>query len=83
MNEINLDEWYNATDAAARLSATSGRKIDTSYVRTLARYGKIRFIKFSSRGSLYYKPDVDAYMVEERGVKSGRAKRQKAVKKQH
>ncbi len=80
--EINLTDWYDADAAAKRLTANSGKKIDNSYVRTLARYGKIRSKKLGTRASLYLKADVDAYVVEERGEKSGRAKRQKAKKAQ-
>jgi hypothetical protein len=80
-DQINLDEWYNPSEAAERLTANSGRKIDTSYVRTLARYGKIRTLKLGERASLYFKSDVDSYIVEDRGEKSGRAKRQQALEK--
>ncbi len=81
LSTINLAEWYSAAAAADRLSRNSGKSIDASYPRTLARYGKIRSIKISERAALYYKPDVDAYIVEAPGVKSARAKRQKAKPK--
>ena len=52
-------------------------------VFTLIRY-TIRFYQLIdnsyARASLYLKADVDANVVEERGEKSGRAKRQKAKK---
>jgi len=79
--QINLGEWYNPTEAAARLSSNSGREIDVSYVRTLARYGKIATLQISPRIHLYRKADVDNYIVEDRGEKSGRAKRQAALTK--
>lgn len=72
---INLSEWYTAGLAAARLSANSGKKIATDYPRKLAQYGKIRSFKIGDRGSLYWKADIDGYVVEERGEKSGRAKK--------
>lgn len=78
---INLDEWYNPTEAAERLTANSGKSIDISYVRTLAKYGKLTTYPISPRVRLYLRKDVDAYIVEERGEKSGRAKRQKAKRK--
>jgi hypothetical protein len=78
---FNLDEWYTPTQAAERLTANSGKKIDISYVRTLARYGKIRSFQISERIRLYSRNDVDNYIVEERGEKSGRAKRQTAINK--
>ncbi|SRR5712692_1636661 len=80
-SSINLAEWYSASVAAERLSRNSGKTIKPSYPRKLAEYGKIRAIRISDRASLYYKPDVDAYIVEERGEKSGRAQRQRAKPK--
>jgi hypothetical protein len=76
---FNLDEWYTPTQAAERLTANSGKTVDISYVRTLARYGKIRAFQISERVRLYCKGDVDSYIVEERGEKSGRAKRQRST----
>lgn len=78
---INLGEWYSPTEAAKRLSANSGRTIDVSYVRTLGRYGKVDMIKLSDRATLYRKSQIDTYVVEGRGTKSARAKRQKALEK--
>ena len=80
-DDINLNEWYDAAQAAERLSRNSGREIKSNYIRSLAQYGKIRSLKVSSRASLYLKEDVDRYIVEDRGVKSGRAKRQAAKPK--
>ena len=83
MNEqhINLSEWYSAAAAAERLSRNSGKDIKPSYPRKLARYGKIRTTKISERNTLYLKADVDVYVVEDRGEKSARAKRQTAKPK--
>lgn len=78
---LNLAEWYTPTQAAERLTANSGKPIDVSYVRTLAKYNKIRTHQISERVRLYYKPDVDVYIVEDRGEKSARAKRQQAKPK--
>lgn len=76
---VNLEDWYTPADAAKRLSANSGKEIDVSYVRTLARYGKIEVLRIGTQMRLYKKSDVDSYIVEERGDKAGRVKRQKAV----
>lgn len=76
---FNLQDWYNPKEAAERLSANSGKSIDMSYVRTLARYGKIRSYQISDRVRLYRKEDIDKYVVEERGEKSARAKRRQAL----
>ena len=59
---IHLEDWYNAEEAAARLSENSGRPIDRNYPRTLARYGHVRTIDVGS-GKLYLKKDIDNYVV--------------------
>ncbi len=74
LENINLAEWYAPTKAAAIISKNSNKVIKPDYVRKLAEYGKIKKVKISDRASLYWKADVDAYRVEERGVKSARAK---------
>ena len=79
--EFNLSDWYSPKDAAIRLSANSGKQIDISYVRTLARYGRIRTYQISDRMRLYRKEDIDKYVVEGRGTKSARAKRIKSLVK--
>jgi hypothetical protein len=76
LENINLAEWYAPTKAAAIISKNSNKVIKPDYVRKLAEYGKIKKVKISERASLYWKADVDQYRVEERGVKSARAKRE-------
>jgi len=78
---VNMADWYTAKEATERLKANSGREIPTSYPRTLAKYGKVRTYDISERMHLYLKADIDNYIVEDRGEKSGRAKRQKAIAK--
>ena len=78
---INLADWYTASEAADRLTRNSGRTIKSDYPRKLAEYGKVRALKVSDRASLYLKADIDPYVVEDRGTKSGRAKRQQAKPK--
>lgn len=78
---FRLEDWYTPREAADRLSRNSGKPISVSYPRKLAEYGKIRSFKISERNSLYFKQDVDNYIVEERGEKSARAKRQSAKPK--
>ncbi len=79
--QINLTEWYTASEAADRLTRNSGRRIATDYPRKLAEYKRVRAIKIGDRTSLYFKADIDPYIVESRGTKSGRAKRQRAKPK--
>ena len=78
---FNRAEWYTAIEAAERLTANSGRTIDPNYVRSLARYKRVRTLSLGTHANLYSKADIDNYVVESRGVKSARAKRQKAIGK--
>lgn len=80
-DQIDLDEWYTAAQAAERLTANSGRNIAVGYVRTLARYGKVTQKKLGSHAALYLKKDVDPYIVEARGEKIVRFNRQKTLGK--
>jgi hypothetical protein len=82
VENINLEDWYSASEAADRLSRNSGKTISVDYARDLARQNKIKSVNIGARGKLYLKADVDAYIVEERGTKSGRAKRVAAANKQ-
>ena len=83
MEEIlNLSEWYTPAQAALVISKNSGRVVKAEYIRKIAEYGKIRKVKISNRANLYRKEDVDKYLVEDRGMKSGRAKKTKAKQKQ-
>ncbi len=78
---IDLDGWYTPLMAARMLSITSGREIKPQYVRSLARLGKVRFKPVGNRLNLYNKEDIDAYVVEERGEKAGRAQHARKVAK--
>lgn len=71
----DLDAWCTAGQAANILTINSGKEIKPDYLHKLGRLEKVRTKKLSQRTTLYYKPDVDAYVVEERGVKGGQAKR--------
>lgn len=77
---IDLTQFYTAKEAAEVLSRNSGKSIAPAYVRTLAKYGRLTPKKINTRLNLYPKAQVDAYVVEERGEKSGRAKQEKARK---
>ena len=73
--QFNLSEWYNPTEAAERLSKNSGKTVDISYVRTLARYGKIKTVDIGTGSKLYWKQDIDNYVVSpQRGPKPRHAK---------
>jgi hypothetical protein len=76
---VDLDQFYTAKEAAEVLSRNSGKTIDPSYVRTLAKYGKLTPKKISNRLCLYPRSQVDSYVVEERGEKSGRARQAKTT----
>lgn len=70
------ERWYTAGEGAKKLSETSGRPVRPSYLSKLGSLGKIRTFKVHDRLVLYSKEDVDAYRVEDRGTKSGQAKRE-------
>ncbi len=79
-NTVNLDDWYTNEQAVDRLSANSGRAIDKNYPRTLARYGKVRSLEIGARGKLYFKADIDGYVVsEKRGKKPALKKEESAA----
>ncbi len=62
-----IDTWYTAGIAALKITKNSGRKVSVSYISKLGALGKIRTQKLHERSILYYKPDVDVYVVETRG----------------
>ena len=78
MNELRLSEWYTAPEAAKSMSKRLKRTVKPAYLRSLARLGKVRTYKFAAHTTLYNKADVDAYVVEDRGAKAGRAAKAKA-----
>lgn len=78
---INLSDWYTTEEARARLSANSGREIHASYPHTLARLGSVRSLKISTRAKLYFKQDIDAYVVsDQRGRKPSKPKEPRTTK---
>jgi len=75
------DEWYTAGEAAKRLSVNSHREVKPDYLFKLGELGKVRVKKLAPRVTLYAKVDVDSYVVEERGAKSGRLRHEQAQEK--
>jgi hypothetical protein len=75
LNPDTLDDWYTAAKAAEVLSRKSKRVVRPSYLRSLTRLGKITTKQLGKRVTLYLKKDIDSYIVEPRGTKSGRAMR--------
>lgn len=70
MESYNPEEWYTPPQALERLSKNSGGKtIHESYLRTLAKNGKIERLKIAEKYSLYKKRDIDSYIVGNRGKK--------------
>ena len=80
-NMVDLEQFYTAKQAAEVLSKNSGKNVQASYIRTLAKYGKIEGIAVSTRLTLYPKEAVDKYVVEDRGVKGGRASHERAERR--
>lgn len=82
LNRIDINDWYTADEAARRLSANSGRKINASYPRTLARAGKITSLDIGSSGrpvKLYLKKDIDAYIVSTKRGPKARKEAEEAI----
>lgn len=77
-DRIDLEQYYTAKEAAEVLSRNSGKTIKVPYVRMLARYGKLTPKRINSRLNLYPKSQVDAYIVEDRGVRAAEAAIKKA-----
>lgn len=78
---IDMSQWYTSPQALERLNANSKKKIDARYLRYLAREEKVTQYVISERVRLYKRSDIDNYIVEERGTKAARAKRQQATNK--
>ncbi|GAC1349727.1 MAG: hypothetical protein NVSMB27_25550 [Ktedonobacteraceae bacterium] len=69
--------WITAKEATAILKKNSGRDdIPNSYIRSLARSGKVETKKFDDRTNLYNFRDVEGYIVErrDRGKGTGKSK---------
>jgi hypothetical protein len=70
MENYNPAEWYTPEEALKKLSDNSeGKKIDESYLRTLAKIGKVERLKLGPKYSLYKKSQIDEYKVMGRGEK--------------
>lgn len=52
------DQWISGREAADLLTELSGHKVDPSYVRMLAREGKIKTRAVDKRTNEYLKEDV-------------------------
>lgn len=71
-----LQEWYTASEAAKKLSETSGKRIDPDYLFKLGRLGKVGTMKLGKRVTLYSKRDVDSYRVGGRGRRPAKDRKQ-------
>ena len=76
---ITLDEWYTNDQAVERLSQNAGRPIDRNYPRTLARYGKIKTLDIGTGSKLYWKQDIDNYVVSPLRGRKPRSTRKEAA----
>lgn len=74
---VDLNEWYTNEEAVERLSANAGRAVDRNYPRTLARYSKVRSLDMGPHNKLYFKTDIDGYVVSEK--RGRRKKSEKAI----
>lgn len=61
------EEWITSQQAAEMLSENSNHTVTPTYVRHLAKVGKIATKDIDLRTKLYLKSDVEAYQVRPRG----------------
>jgi len=72
MQDDRLDAWLSGRDAARILSEQSGHTVSPAYVRWLGNHEKVRTKIFDGRTKLYYKADIESYVVDtKRGPKPG------------
>lgn len=71
-----LQEWYTASEAAKKLSETSGKRIDPDYLFKLGHLGRVRTMKLGKRVTLYNRKDVDSYKVGGRGRRPAKDSKQ-------
>jgi hypothetical protein len=76
------EEWITSQQAADILTARSNHIVTPTYVRHLAKVGKIETKDIDLRTKLYLKSDVEAYQVKQRGDGSvrGEARAKKSEK---
>ncbi len=65
-------EWTGAREATDILSFNAGRKITDTYLRLLAKAGKIRSKKKTGNQNVYAKSDVQSYKVGTRRESRGK-----------
>lgn len=61
-------EWITSAEAARILSEKSGHEVSSTYVRYLAKEGKIDTKQIDGRTKLYSKNDAESYKVAQRGT---------------
>ncbi len=71
------ERWITASEATAILRKNSGRDdIPTSYIRSLARSGKVETKPLDGRTVLYKSSDVESYVVQRRDQGKGKRRKQ-------
>jgi hypothetical protein len=71
------ERWITAREATAMLRKNSGRDdIPDSYIRSLARSGKVETKQFDGRTNLYNASQVENYVVQKRDQGKGRGKQE-------
>lgn len=73
MPDLDLTQYYTPEEAAARLSKNSGRNVTPNYIRVLVSRGQISHKAINKRLNVYPRAEIDKYIVEAPGVKSGKA----------
>jgi hypothetical protein len=76
-----FDEGYTASEASLIVSHNSNKKVTPMDIRKLAEKGVFDSILKTKTMRLYNKPQVNNYIAEDRGVKAGRAAKERARSK--
>lgn len=66
MSPRKKEEWIEVREAAALISANSGREISPDYVRLIAHKGRIQWKPKDERQNYYLKSDVEKIVVKRR-----------------
>jgi hypothetical protein len=78
--KVTEERWITAKEATALLKKNSGRDdIPNSYIRSLARSGKVETKPFDDRTNLYKFSDVEGYIVERRDKGKGTGKKKEEI----
>jgi hypothetical protein len=69
------ERWVTGKEATAILARNAGRPIPDSYIRSLARAGRVESRPIDGRTNLYRASQVESYVVQKRDQGKGRSRK--------